>query len=107
MANEFLQLIDRFKETFALAAKERPARQTRVKTTDWKGRPDEEIGWVVFEREVMHKLVNEIRVKRGLSEIGISEVQKVETWACGHVDYAQKYAIYCAELALGKNAPVP
>lgn len=107
MANEFLQLIERFKGTLATAAKERSQRPDQVATTDWKGRPDQEIGWVVFEREVMLKLVNEIRIERGFPVIDIKEIQRVESCACGHVDYAVKFSLYCAELALGQNNPTP
>lgn len=44
--------------------------------------------------------INCERSKRCLPDIERSEVVAVERSAAGHVDYASKFALYCAELAL-------
>lgn len=64
-----------------------------------------EIGWVVYERQVMFDAVNEERKSRGLEPVGMEEVVRVETTATGHVDYTRKFALYCAELVLD-NRPI-
>lgn len=63
--------------------------------------PHAELGWVLYEREQMTHAVNLARLKRGLSPLAVDDVRKVEQAAEGHVDYAGKFALYCAELALG------
>jgi hypothetical protein len=57
--------------------------------------------WVAYEQNVMLDLVNEERVKRGLSLVTLADVQRVEQFAVGHCDYSHKFSLYCAELALG------
>lgn len=56
--------------------------------------------WVAFELEAMHKAVCDERAKLGKGPIPLSQVARVERLAMGHVDYASKYALYCAELVL-------
>jgi hypothetical protein len=63
--------------------------------------PDEkypEIGWVVYERQVMLDAVNHERKQLGLDPRPITDIVKVETQATGHVDYTRKFALYCSEL---------
>lgn len=75
------------------AAKHRKLREA----IDDRGDP----AWVGYEREAMHAEVSRIRADRGLPPVGIEHVARVEQLACGHIDYATKYALYCAELAVG------
>lgn len=60
-------------------------------------RPD----WVLHERRVMRDAVNAVRIDAGLAPVAIAAVERVETMAVGHSDYSSKFALYCAELALG------
>lgn len=60
-------------------------------------------GWVVYEAEQMLALVNEIRAEEGHSPATLEQVLRIEQSACGHVDYADKYALRCAFLALGEE----
>ncbi len=62
---------------------------------------EREFGWIVFERETMRAAVNVERVRRGLPPVDISVIKKVEQIATGHSDYASKFALYAAELAVG------
>lgn len=62
-----------------------------------------EVGFVHFERHQMFNAVLKERQKLGLSPIKLSEIKRVETMACGHIDYSSKFALYCAELVLGLN----
>lgn len=63
--------------------------------------------WVHYEREQMTTAVNAARTNRGLEPVTLEDVARVERMACGHVDYFQKYALYCAELAIGIKNPKP
>jgi hypothetical protein len=56
--------------------------------------------WVVYEWWRMLAAVNTERTIRGLAPVGIGSVQRAERLASGHVDYATKYALYCAELVV-------
>ncbi len=57
--------------------------------------------WLVHERETMLAAVNAERRRRGLDDVDVSEVIGVEEQACGHIDYAAKWAYGCARLAVG------
>lgn len=57
--------------------------------------------WVDVELDVMHHTVNCERSKRDLPDISRQVVKTVERFACGSTDYYSKFALYCAELALG------
>lgn len=98
---ERFRLMERMRETFRQAAKR------RNELTTWEQRDDEsQPAWVFWEREKMHEAVNGERIRRGFPVVPIQEIRRVERWATGHVDYADKFAIYCTELALGER-PVP
>lgn len=89
----FLAVRDELLKRLRAAAKHRDTRPE----LDANGEP----AWVAYERQVMHEEVNAYRRDAGLPEIDLAEVARVERQACGHVDYADKYALYCAELACG------
>jgi phosphopantetheine adenylyltransferase len=72
------------------AQEERPAREYVT---------DGELGWVIYERETMHRAVNEARAERNLAPLPIEAVERV---ASGHSDYSSKFALYCAELVMEK-----
>lgn|SRR5512139_1515154 len=59
--------------------------------------------WMDVEIDVMHHAVNCERSKRALPDIDRATVVNVERMAAGHSDYASKFALYCAELALSDN----
>ena len=80
------------RQTFASAAEERSARPGIDPEAG-------EFAWVLFERAQMHAGVNAIRARNGLPELTMEEVAAVESTAMGHIDYAEKYAFRCAELA--------
>jgi HD-like signal output (HDOD) protein len=63
--------------------------------------------WIEAERSAMHTAVNSLRSRWGLPEVNIAAIERVENMARGHVDYIHKFALYCAELALGQNEPQP
>ncbi len=66
-----------------------------------------ELEWVAFERQAMLTAVNIERHTRGLPPATMAQIIRVENNAAGHVDYATKYPLYCAELALGYDNPKP
>ena len=68
---------------------------------------DGELGWVLYEREVMLAEVNRLRAQRGLDRIHMDRLRRVERMAEGHIDYSEKFALYCAELALGLGVDRP
>ncbi len=59
-----------------------------------------ELAWVHWEAMRMLDLVNRIRTEDGRPSATIDQVRRIESGACGHVDYAEKYALRCAFLAL-------
>lgn len=59
-----------------------------------------ELGWVLHERAVMHGTVNRVREDRGLPPVPVEEIERVERSAQGHIDYASKFALRCADLTL-------
>ena len=63
----------------------------------------EELGlhWVLHERQTMCDIVNAERTRGGLRAVAIADIERVETMAEGHSDYSSKFALYCAEIALG------
>lgn len=63
--------------------------------------------WVHYERETMATAVNAVRTNRDLEPVTLKDVARVERQAVGHVDYFQKFAFYCAELAIGIKNPKP
>lgn len=87
----FQELTQHFEALLLDTAKERSKRSGIV---------DGEIGWVLHERAVMFAEVNKKRQEQGKNE---AEMEKFLLWeACcvGHVDYAHKFAMRCAELVL-------
>jgi len=78
------------------AAKKRN-RLGKLKTIDG----ETEFEWVFHERTVMTAEVNSKRHQRGLPPITMKDIARLERLAVGHSDYMPKFALYCAELALG------
>lgn len=93
-----LNLRDKFLKILKSASMERPKLSTWVKTND-EHVPE----WVLFERSKMVEAVNEERRNRGLSILPVEAIRRQERAAVGHSDYASKYALYCAQLALGET----
>lgn len=57
-----------------------------------------ELEWVRHERQVMLDAVNALRARDGRGPVGFEEVVAKERSALGHSDYAQTFAIGCADL---------
>ena len=90
-------LSEQFKTLLVEAAKDRDKREQFLPRADGTGT---EPAWVIHERKLMHEAVNQERAKRSKKPINMTDVKRVEQLALGHVDYAHKYALYCAELVL-------
>lgn len=55
--------------------------------------------WNTYEKLVMWKLVNCKRIEgHGLPPVPFSAIERVEQLAAGHVDYFEKFALYCSEM---------
>lgn len=54
--------------------------------------------WIDNEREAIVDSAHAWALPRFLHYVTVDEVEAVESLACGHVDYAQKFALYVAEL---------
>jgi hypothetical protein len=63
---------------------------------------DGELDWIRYERQTMHDAVNQARADRGLPPTPLTLIERAEKQATGHSDYTKKFALYCAELALGQ-----
>jgi len=59
--------------------------------------------WMEDEEARMHALVNTYRSEAGLAPVARKTVARVNQAASGHIDYAHKFTLYCAELALGQE----
>ena len=99
---ELMQIRDTMRNVLSKAMEDRDQRRDFV-----DDRPHSVPAWVHYERETMTSAVNLARTNRGLDPVTLTDVARVEQQACGHVDYFQKYAFYCAELAIGINNPKP
>jgi hypothetical protein len=89
-------LIARFERVFKAAAAQRHLRPEMVTTPTGRS----EVAWVLHELTVMHDEVNQARAERGLPPVDRRLVESAEQAACGHVDYATKWPIYCAEIVM-------
>lgn len=59
------------------------------------------LDWIDVELDVMHHAVNCERSKHGLPDLDRTVIVRASALAAGHSNYASKFALYCAELALG------
>lgn len=65
-----------------------------------RGRHELEPEWAAYERQVMHDEVNRIRAGQEWAPVPLEAVEAADRSAAGHVDWADKLALRCAELAL-------
>jgi hypothetical protein len=96
---EKLGLRDRLLSKLEQAMRVRSKRQRYV--PDGHGRT--EPGWVAFERTVMAAAVEAERRARGLLDASAERLRRAERLAVGHTDYAEKFALYCAEIVLDED----
>ncbi|MEV6036008.1 hypothetical protein AB0L65_32975 [Nonomuraea sp. NPDC052116] len=92
------QTRDLFRAKLAYLAHRRSEREQIVEGPDGP-----EFAWVGYEAGRMLALVNELRAKNGLAPVTLEQVLRIEQSASGHSDYADKYALRCAFLALGEE----
>jgi hypothetical protein len=78
---------------------ERAASQRNQREDLVDGQP----GWVGHERRAMHEAVNRWRHRLALPPVPLVEIERVERAAEGHIDYAWKSALRCADLAAGEG----
>lgn len=100
--DQLMQIRDTMRQTLSDAMEHRTQRRDLV--------PDGPFtvpAWVHYEREQMTIAVNAARTNRGLEPVTLADVARVEQQAVGHVDYFAKFALYCAELAIGVKNPRP
>lgn len=94
--NDRRAIRDKFLDVLLTAAEERGQRENLVDTDDGP-----ECAWVLYERERMLTAVNTERASRKLPPADLDTVKRLERQAAGHIDYAKKFALHCAELAIG------
>lgn len=95
-ADERRRLRDRFRAILLDAAKERRQRENIIET---KYGPEPE--WARYERQSLLTAVNDERAARHLLPATADQIRNADSQAAGHVDYADKVSLYCAEIALG------
>ena len=88
-----IALRDRFRKVLIDATKCRDQKRAIMETT-W----GPEVEWVGYERAQMQAAVNFARAERGRAPVGIDAIRRVDQWATGHVDWLDKFSLYCAEL---------
>lgn len=64
---------------------------------------DDELGWVLYERQVMTDAVNRMRARLGKAPVHIDTVKRVDQSATGHSDYVLKYALGCTDLVMADD----
>lgn len=91
-----LTIRDDFKDILDAATQERRYRDEPVD-------PERSLepGWVVHERSVMAEAVNSRRQAAGLPPVPMEAVVRADSRAAGHVDWFDKFTLYCAWLAVG------
>lgn len=92
---EKLALRDHLLNVLIDAAKERDKRPDVLATPYGM-----ECAWAAFERSVMVDEVNRYREARMLPPIDPHDVRRADSLSAGHVDWAEKFALYCAEIAM-------
>lgn len=96
-SDERRALMHQFEEVLLTAAEHRRDRDDLVTRPD--GVP--ECGWVAYERDQMRAAVQAERARRDLPPAPEADIMRAERMATGHCDYVKKFALYCAELAMG------
>lgn len=91
--NDWQKIISKFDSALTEAQKFRSEKSKWI---------DNEIEWMIYERNVMFELVNQERKLHGLEPVKIEDVLRVENCAAGHSDYTRKFALYCAEMGTGQ-----
>lgn len=66
-------------------------------------RSEREDKWVEMEREAMYRTACEYADRHGLARPTIKDVERAEQSACGHVDYAAKFAFRLADAVISKT----
>lgn len=89
-------LVEHFSALLGRTAGERSQREDLVVMPNG----DREPGWVLHERTVMHDEVNRLRAEAGRGDRPILDILGAERAASGHIDYAAKFALGCAELVV-------
>jgi hypothetical protein len=57
--------------------------------------------WIEHEREAITEAANVWALAHGLPTVTVGQVEAIEHLAVGHVDYAEKLALYVAEMTYG------
>jgi hypothetical protein len=89
-------------KVFQRAAKQRSERPKLV-DDPCEPYPDTAPCWAIYERRELLEAVNVELLSRGLPLVDEPAIKKVEYMAVGHCDYADKFTLYCAELATGMS----
>jgi|GEM_PF-5464110 hypothetical protein len=97
--SELLAVQDTLRAALCAAAEDRPARWGHVTLPGGNTVP----AWVADAAKQMAAIVNEHRTRRGLDPASLEHILRVEASAAGHADYAHKYTLRCAQLALGED----
>jgi hypothetical protein len=86
---------DRLVAVLVEAGKKRSLRQNIVNTPHGP-----ELGWAQYEREVMFEETNRLRAEQGHVLGDFARIERFDRLAAGHVDWAEKFSLYCAEYAM-------
>ncbi|TYK45095.1 hypothetical protein [Actinomadura decatromicini] len=95
--SERLAIRDRLKATLTGAQRQRDRRPDIIDTPHGP-----ECEWVRYERNVMLDAVNAERAELGKPPALINEVESMDRMAAGHVDYTDKFSLYCTELVVDR-----
>lgn len=94
---ERLAIRDRLKAILVGAQQQRDQRPDIIDTPHGP-----ECEWARYERRVMLGAVNAERSEFGKPPALITEVESMDRVAAGHVDYTDKFSLYCTELVVDR-----
>jgi hypothetical protein len=91
-----MRALARLQEVLSAAAARRSSNWVTV-----DGPCGREPDWLAYERQQLLAEVNWWRAGFGLGPVDEHVIARGESSACGHSDYALKYTLFCAEVAIG------
>ena len=97
---EWTQALEMFRKALMTA------QEQREKKKEWVPDPINDTDapeWILFERQTMFDLTNEERKLNGLPPATLHDILRAENCASGHIDYTNKFALYCLEISRGEG----
>jgi len=101
-------VLEELSRQFKIAATQRINFGSEFVTMKVDGMKYDDIGmvWCAYERMHMFATINRLRADSGKPPIAFERVVRVERMAAGHVDYSNKFMLYCMELVCNEDKEI-